>query len=217
MQETALREGQQPCDGLTLRGGRVDIAAAAQPDTRCTKGGAEGLMPPTTPETSHTFVEHAGGEAAVDAGVVPQLGARAEDARAEDKVGEHLIKSHDEIDCDEDCRKADEASVNKQDGWWKGGEIGWECPGYDGGDLFGKFRAEDEVRVFHHDNGKEVQRKVLDEHRHGFDAEPLTASFVTAKTLACTKRDRREVDCRARQRLFSFGKARKYRDTPVPA
>lgn len=113
MQEPTLRKRQKAYEGLTLSRARVDVATAAQPNARCTERDAKGLMPPTTPEPSHALVEHVDGEATVDARVVPQLGTRAKNARAEDEVAEHLPNGDDEIDSDEDGNEADEASVGK--------------------------------------------------------------------------------------------------------
>lgn len=208
MQETALRKGQQPCEGLTLCRGWIDKAAAAQPDAWCTKRGAERLMPPATPEPRHALVEHVGSEAAVDTGIMPQLGARAKNARAKDEMAKHLPECHDEVDGNENGREADESSIGKQDKEWKRGERGRECLRSSGGDLCGQLRAEYEIRVFHHENGEDVQRKVLDEHGHDFDTEPLPTCLVPAKALTCPKRDGCEVDCRARERLLGLGKTR---------
>lgn len=113
MQKPALRKCQKAYESLTLCRARVDVATAAQPNARCTERDAESLMPPATPEPRHAFVEHVGGEATVDARVMPQLGAGAKNARAEDEVAEHLPKGDDEIDCHEDGKEADEASVGK--------------------------------------------------------------------------------------------------------
>lgn len=119
MQEPALRKSQKPCEGLTLCRTQVDISTAttattaAQPEARCTEGDAKRLMPPTTPESRHALVEHIDGEAAIDARVVPQLGARAENARAEDEMAKHLPQGDDEVDCDEDGDEADQAAVGK--------------------------------------------------------------------------------------------------------
>lgn len=84
-----------------------------QPDARGAEGDAKGLVPPAAPEADHAFVEHAGGKAAVDAGVVPQLGAGAEDAGAEDEVGKELPEGHDEVDGDQQGGEADEAAVEE--------------------------------------------------------------------------------------------------------
>lgn len=113
MQKPALRKGQKSYEGLTLRRFWVDVATATQPNARCAERDAESLMPPTTPEASHALVEHVDGEATVDTGVMPQLGARTENAMAEDKVAEHLPKGDNEVDGDEDGNEADEASVGK--------------------------------------------------------------------------------------------------------
>lgn len=188
MQEAALRKSQKPYEGLSLCRARVDdVAAADQPDARCTERDTKRLMPPPTPEARHALVEHVDGEAAVDARVVPQLGTRAEKARAEDEVAKHVPQGHDEVDCDEDGHEADEAAVGKQDGWWEAGQIGRESLGRSGGDLCGEFGTENEVRVLHHEDREKVQHKVLDEHWQDFCAKPLAAGLVTAISMTRTE------------------------------
>lgn len=131
MQEGALGEGDEARQGLAGRGPGVQAAPARQPEGRRAEGHAEGLVPPAAPEAGEALVEDVGGEGAVGGGVVPELGAGAQEPAGEEVEADELPEGHEELDGDDDGGEGEHGAVGEEDRRRERGEEGGEgqCAG----------------------------------------------------------------------------------------
>lgn len=208
VEQAALREGEEARRRLVGA-----VPRPREPRGGGAKGNAESLVPPAAPEAGEAPVEDVVREAAEEGRVVPEVGAAAEE-RAEGEGADELPQLHHDGDGGEHARGAERGAVEEELPGGQGGEEGRERDG-DGG--FGVLRAEDEVRVFHHQDAEGVQGQAARDEGEELAVEPAPAGGVPAVALRRGHGDGSQIDQRAGLRLVRFGEVRCHGDAPVPA